>query len=213
MKNDKSRNPDRLEIKVVSGGELLPHMESLARLRISVFRAFPYLYDGDMEYEKKYLSTYMDKTDAMTVLILNGGKAVGASTALPLADETAEVKRPFVERGIPPEEVFYFGESVLEPSYRGLGLGVRFFEEREKFARLKAGALREDRPWRLLAFCAVDRPADHPMRPEGYVPLDRFWQNRGFKKIPDMQTTFSWRDIGDSEETKKSMTFWLKELA
>jgi len=28
-------------------------MEAIARLRMSVFRAFPYLYNGDMEYEKK----------------------------------------------------------------------------------------------------------------------------------------------------------------
>jgi len=206
-------DPDRLEIKTVSGKDLLPHMEAIARLRISVFRAFPYLYDGDMEYEKKYLSTYMNKADAMTVLVLDGGKAVGASTALPLVHETGEVIRPFFARGIAPEEVFYFGESVLEPSYRGMGLGVRFFEEREKFAGDRARQVRGGKPWRLLAFCAVDRPADHPMRPPGYVPLDRFWQNRGFKKIPGMQTTFSWKDIGDSEETKKSMTFWLKELS
>jgi GNAT superfamily N-acetyltransferase len=212
MTSSATIDPSRLEIKVVSGRDLLPHMETLARLRISVFRAFPYLYDGDMEYEKKYLSTYMNKPDAMTVLVLDGGKAVGASTALPLIDETDEVIRPFVDKGIVPEEVFYLGESVLEPAYRGMGLGVRFFEEREKYARMKAGAPPEGKPWRRLAFCAVKRPAGHPMRPAGYVPLDRFWENRGYRKQPGMQTTFSWRDLGDAGETRKPMTFWLKEL-
>ena len=42
-------NGNDLEIKIISGRQLLPHMESIARLRISVFRAFPYLYEGDME--------------------------------------------------------------------------------------------------------------------------------------------------------------------
>ncbi len=51
--NSRELKRNDLEIKVISGRQLLPHMESIARLRISVFRAYPYLYDGDMEYEKK----------------------------------------------------------------------------------------------------------------------------------------------------------------
>ena len=37
--------------------ELLPE---LARLRIIVFRAFPYLYDGTLDYEQRYLRTYAE---------------------------------------------------------------------------------------------------------------------------------------------------------
>ena len=212
--NSRKLKLNDLEIKVISGRQLLRHMESIARLRISVFRDYPYLYKGDMEYEKKYLATYMNKPDAMTVLVLDKGVAVGASTALPLRDETEEVQAPFLQKGIDPAEVFYFGESVLASSYRGLGLGVRFFEERELFARSRAdtgGA--SGTPFRILAFCAVERSADHPLRPDGYKPLNLFWKNRGFTKYPDMKTTFWWKDIGEPEETEKQMIFWLKELA
>lgn len=46
-----------LEVRVVTGLELTPHLEALAHLRIPVFRDYPYLYDGDMEYEQPQLKT------------------------------------------------------------------------------------------------------------------------------------------------------------
>ena len=60
---------------------------------------------------------------------------VGASTALPLADETVEFQQPFIDAGWDPARIFYCAESVVLPAWRGRGLGVRFFAEREAHAR------------------------------------------------------------------------------
>lgn len=98
-----------------------------------------------------------------------------------------------------------FGESVLLPEYRGRGLGVRFFHEREDHARALG---RFD----LTCFCAVDRPLDHPRRPAGYQPLDRFWEKRGYRRQPALKASFSWQDLDEDRESPKSMTFWMKRL-
>jgi len=58
----------------------------------------------------------------------------------------------------------------------------------------------------------VERPTDHPRRPPDYVPLDAFWQKRGYRKHPDFTTTFSWKDLDETTETAKPMTFWIKPL-
>ena len=116
-----------------------------------------------------------------------------------------QINRPFLEQEINLESVFYFGESVLEKEYRGRGIGVRFFEEREAHTR-RTG----DFNW--SAFCAVERPADHPRRPSDYTPLDTFWENRGYTKRPDMKTTLSWQDLDEPAESEKPMVFWLKAL-
>jgi len=42
-----------IRIERRSGVDLIPYIADLARLRIQVFRDFPYLYDGDLGYEKK----------------------------------------------------------------------------------------------------------------------------------------------------------------
>lgn len=190
-------------IQCFTGERLAGYIPDLARLRITVFRDFPYLYDGTAEYEERYLRTYTASPASVVVIAFDGDRPVGASTALPLADETPAIQQPFREAGIEPRRVFYLGESVLLPAYRGRGVGVRFFAEREAHARALGGF-----DW--YAFCAVERPADHPRRPSEYVPLDAFWGRRGYHRHPGLRTSFSWRDIDEPQESEKPMVFWLK---
>jgi GNAT superfamily N-acetyltransferase len=195
-----------VRLERLTGETLRQRLEDLARLRIAVFRAFPYLYDGDLAYEQRYLETYLRSRDSALIVASDGDRIVGTATALPLADETEAIIAPFRRHGFDIERVFYFGESVLLPAFRGRGLGAAFFEEREAWAR----SLKR---FRLACFCAVDRPADHPRRPKDYVPLDAFWQRRGFRRIPDMTTQFSWKDLDEPGESPKRMVYWMKTLA
>ena len=194
-----------LTFKSLSGAALHQYIDQLAQLRMQVFRDFPYLYDGDAAYEARYLSTYIEAPDSIIVLAYDGDKAMGASTGVPLKYETAEVKQPFIEAGFDPECIFYCGESVLLPAYRGQGAGVAFFDYREAHAKTIKGITQS-------YFCAVQRPADHPARPADFQPLDTFWQHRGYQKCADLTTTFSWKEVGEYEESAKPMTFWMKAL-
>ncbi len=199
--------PDRRQVIIerVTGEALRRHIPDLARLRIEIFRAWPYLYEGDEAYERKYLETYLRSSRSVVVLALDGERVVGASTALPLEDEADYVTAPFAARGLDIARFFYFGESVLDPAYRGRGIGVRFFEERESHARGFG-------TFEAACFCAVQRPDDHPAKPGDYVPLDAFWTRRGFAKDPSLVTHFAWRDLGETAETEKPMAFWFKRL-
>lgn len=194
-----------LAFEIVSGGAVLPHIPALARLRIAVFRDWPYLYEGDEGYERTYLRTYAESPRAAVVLALDGGEVVGASTCLPLSDETANVQAPFIAAGIGVERVFYFGESILLARYRGQGAGVRFFAEREAHARAVSSC-------DFAAFCAVERAADDPRRPIGVVPLDKFWARRGFTLMPRLACEMRWREVGAAEEIPHRLTFWMKSL-
>ncbi|MBU6951092.1 GNAT family N-acetyltransferase [Hahella sp. HN01] len=190
------------KITRVAGAAIHPWLDELAKLRIRIFREFPYLYDGDMEYERSYLANYADSANSLFVLAQEGNKVIGVSTGLPLSDADEEFLQPFRDRRISAGNVFYFGESVLEPEFRGQGLGHCFFDERESFAR--------ELGYSVTAFCTVDRPLDHPMRPPGYRPMDLFWVKRGYIKYPNMVTQYSWKDIGDSAASSKPMIFWLR---
>ena len=132
-----------------------------------------------------------------------GQQVVGASTAMPMRHETEEMKQPFLAHGYDLNDVFYCSESVLNKNYRGLGLGVKFFEQREAHAVDLGG-------FNIITFCCVERPINHPRRPADYVPLDAFWTKRGYVKHPELTTSYTWKDLDDSEETPKPMTFWLK---
>ncbi len=193
-----------MKIKALKGREAEAYIEALGRLRIEVFRDWPYLYDGNMDYERGYLQTFIESKDSVLVVAIDGDEIVGASTGLPMETETENITGPMARAGFPPESVFYFGESVLRKEYRGLGVGLSFFEYREAHAR------QLDR-FRWLAFCGVVRPDEHPLRPEGYIPLDRFWEKRGFAPT-DIFAQISWKDLDETTETLKPLRFWTKEL-
>jgi GNAT superfamily N-acetyltransferase len=193
-----------IELKNITGDQISGYIPELAELRIQIFREFPYLYDGSLLYEKQYLRKYAAADKTIIVIALVNGRIAGASTGMPLEQQTDNVTGPFRNAGYDTEKIFYFGESVLEKQYRGHGTGVRFFEEREKYAH--------NLGYPVTTFCAVNRPADHPMRPPNYISLDEFWNNRGYTIRPELQTTFRWQDIGDTSETEKPMVFWTKEV-
>ena len=192
-------------LEPVTGAAIAPHLDALAALRIAVFREYPYLYEGSLDYERRYLATYAASPDSLVVLARDGARVIGAATAMPAAQHADEVAPALARAGYAVEDVCYFGESVLDAAYRGQGVGRAFFDHRERHAR--------ERGFRTAAFCAVARPADHPRRPPSYVPHDAFWTRRGFVRRPDVTTSFAWRDLDDADETAKPMVFWIKDLA
>ena len=191
-------------VRPLARDEIAACLPALARLRIAVFRAWPYLYDGDAAYEASYLAAYAQNPGAVVIGAFDGDTMVGAATASPLTAHHDEFAAPLAAAGFDPTAFFYFGESVLMPAYRGTGIGVRFFAERERAAR--------EQGFERTLFSAVIRPDDHPMKPAQYVPLDSFWRKRGYAPIDGLTTRFSWRDIGDADETDKPMAFWHKRL-
>lgn len=192
----------RARVEAFSGAAIAPWLDELAALRIRVFREFPYLYDGSLDYERDYLNEYAESERSLIVLALADDRVVGCSTGLPLCEAATEFQQPFLDTNRPPAEVFYFGESVLEPGFRGQGLGHRFFDEREAHAA-RLG-------FSTTAFCAVAREENHPLRPTDYRPLDGFWQRRGYIRQPQRVARFVWKDIDQAEETIKSLIFWMR---
>ncbi|MBO6639405.1 MAG: GNAT family N-acetyltransferase [Roseitalea sp.] len=194
----------QVTVRPLEPGEITTCMDDLARLRIAVFRAFPYLYDGDMAYERRYLATYLDAEGAFVAGAFDGDHLVGAATAAPLAGHKAEFAEPFARRSLDLDDFFYFGESVLLPDYRGQGIGVAFFDLREAEARRQGFA--------QCLFSAVVRPADHPQRPSSYTPLDGFWRRRGYERLDGLSTSYAWTDVGEDTESDKPMEYWVKTL-
>jgi len=195
---------EQLRVERVRGSEAARWLAEVASLRIAVFRDWPYLYAGDLGYEQEYLATYTQSPDSVFVLAFAGERVIGASTGVPLADETAAFQAPFIAQGMPVEDVFYFGESVLLPEFRGQGLGHAFFDQREAHARALGR-------FTHTAFAAVDRAEDDPRQPPGYRPNDAFWHKRGYRRQPDMRMQLDWEEIG-SHDISHSLTFWLRAL-
>ncbi len=196
-----------LALEVVTGNApaFAACIPDLARLRIAVFREFPYLYAGSLAYEEKYLATYTQCPASVAVLVRDGTRVVGVSSGLPLVAEAVEFTEPWLAAGYDPAEIFYCGESVLLREYRGRGVYREFFAAREAHARSLGGM-------RWMALCAVVRAADHPRRPADYVPLDAVWAKFGYLQQPMLTVHYPWQDLDEAAPSLKEMVFWLKAL-
>lgn len=190
-------------VRPLTGGEIGAALDDLAALRIAVFAAFPYLYDGDPAYEAEYLTEYAAAPDAVLVAAFDGARIVGAATAAPMMHQKAAFRSPFEARGLDVARLFYFGESVLLPHYRGAGIGHAFFDQREAHARA-CGAT-------AACFAAVVRDVNHPARPADYTPLDGFWTRRGYALVPGLVTDLAWKEHGETDESMKQMQYWLRQ--
>ncbi|QBF33220.1 GNAT family N-acetyltransferase [Thalassococcus sp. S3] len=193
-----------IETRVLIGDAIEDALDALARLRIEVFRDWPYLYDGDLDYERGYLRTYRESEAAILVGAFDGSRLIGAATGTPLADHADNFAMPLAETGLNLGTIFYCAESVLLPEFRGRGLGHRFFDMREAHARALGFG------W--SCFCAVSRPEDHPLRPARYQPLDPFWRKRGYAPVDGAIAHFSWKDVDQSAEDQKPLQVWLRAL-
>ncbi len=194
-----------IDVRALTGDDIKAVLPDLARLRITVFRDWPYLYDGTLAYEEEYLAKFAAAKGAVCVVARDGDLVVGASTGAPMVEHADEFGEPFRNAGYDLSKIFYCGESVLLKSHRGHRLGHTFFELREAQAHALGGFTHS-------TFCRVVRPDDHPLKPADYIPLDAFWTKRGYAPVPGLTATYDWKDIDQPDETTHTMQFWMKAL-
>lgn len=203
-------NAADIRIEPIAGDAVHAFLGDLARLRMTVFREWPYLYDGDAASEEAYLAGFSRGKGAIIVAAFDGDEIVGAATGSPLQEHTEEFGPLFHKHGHDPDDIFYCGESVLLAAYRGRGIGHAFFDHREQHARTLNAA--HGYRFKYSAFCGVVRDAGDPRAPTGYRPLDGFWEKRGYRKVDGLIGHYEWREIGEQHETRKDMQFWMRTL-
>lgn len=194
-----------LRVENLTGAAVGTAIPELARLRVAVFRDWPYLYDGTINYETAYLRRFAASKDSIVVAAFDGDAIVGVATGAPLSDHAEAFASAFIEHGLDIDRIFYCGESVLLSDYRGHGLGHAFFDGREAHARALGR-------FTHITFCGVVRPDDHTLKPRDYRPLDAFWMKRGYARAEGLTTKFAWKDVDQPAETEKLMQFWMKAL-
>lgn len=193
-----------IKVRALSGPDLEAALDDVAHLRITVFRDWPYLYDGTLDYERAYLETYRNNPGALLMGAFDGDRLVGASTSTMMEDHAEEFAAPFRALGIPLHKILYGAESVILPPYRGQGLGHQFILAREAHARAHQRT--------HVAFCSVRRPEDHPLKPADARSNDAFWRRHGYEPLPGVMAEFSWKDVGDTAESVKQLQFWMRQL-
>ncbi len=91
-----------------------------------------------------------------------GRRWIGATTCIPLEDETADVRKPFEDAGFDISTVFYFRRKYLAPERTAVwASGIAFLMSARRMPGLFGNV-----PAYLLLFGS--RGITHPLKPENY---------------------------------------------
>ncbi len=189
-------------MEILKGNEIKDYIDALGHFRIEIFKEYPYLYEGDMKYEREYLSRYSKSSESILILMKDSQGLVGACTSLPLKDEDTDFIKPFETNAI--EEILYIGEIMVRADSRGKGLGTRLLSKMLELVNLSK--------FKTVCFYTVDRGTNHPLQPSNYKSPESLWNRFGFFKDPVKVVYCPWKDLGDTTETNKPMNVWIKEL-
>ena len=191
-----------MEIEIFGGEKIKDVIDELGNFRITIFKEYLYLYDGNLDYERKYLSRYGNISDSILLLVRNKEGILGAATGIPLVNDEPEFTEPFKDKNL--DEIFYIGELMIRKDNRSKGIGTLLLKNMLD--------LIDKNQFKTVCLYTVDRGNNHPLKPDFYQSPDSLWRKFGFEKHSSHIVYFSWRDLGNVVETEKPMNVWIKDF-
>ena len=188
--------------QTIYGLDVIPYLDDIARLRITIFREFPYLYEGSLAYEKEYLAKFSRSKESVTILAKDQEEVIGVFTGLPL-----HLEEETITRSIPQEKLldsFYFSELLLLKAYRKQGIGKNLLQQMETIIKQKA-------VYQRIVFASILREENHSLKPLDYYSMDNAWKKYGYSKTTDT-CQILWKEINQEEESPKTLAIWEKAI-
>ena len=194
-----------IHVRSFTGSNLKPYLHSIAKLRMEVYKEYPYFEEPNLNHETGYLGKIFSCKETIGVLIFDNTTLIGVSLGCPLTIEEAAIQHPFLEKRIDVDSYYFFGDSTLLKNYRSRGIGHHFYDARELHVA-------QYKKFKRICFCVPDCSELDAGRPNDYVPLIDFWRKRGYIHHPEIKCTLSWKKLEETHPSNIPMSFWIKEL-
>ena len=197
------------KIEIVTGKDCAEYVDIVSQFRIEAFREYPYLYEGKIEYEKKYLLGYMADTQGMIAVAKVDGVLAGISTGIPLngnSEIVADAKKIFRLKNIDISDYYYYGEIIVKPEFRRRSLAKMLYAAQDNLI-IK---------WRFkhASILTIMRDKNHFLKPADYQSPDKMWEHLGFTRN-QLKIDYSWPTIQADHTVKNisnTLEFWTKPL-
>lgn len=195
-----------IRMEVVQGEAIHAYVKDITDLSLIIYREYPYLYEGTEEEYLPHIQHYA-QPESVACLLFDNEKTIGVAIGLPLKAMRDNYKRPLLNSDvyINIDSVFYLGEILLLPEYRGRGLGKQMYLKFEEMVRKKEN-------FKSICLSKISELESHPRMPAQYKSLDTFWAKLGFKRLNNVHFSVVWLNVGDQEESSHKMVYWIKTL-
>lgn len=198
-----------LSIEILIGKDSNDYIEKISQLRIEAFKEYPYLYQGELAYEKQYVRGYTTDSKAMIAIAKLDGTIAGISSGIPLISESeivSDAKKIFSAQKINISDYYYYGEIIILPEFRSQGNASKLYSAQDELIK----------SWGFKYACilTVVREEDHPLKPKDYKSPDKMWEHFGFFRN-NLTTKHHWPTIQSDMsvvDIDNILEFWTKKL-
>lgn len=190
---------DSIVIETLKGSETLPYLQTLMELRLSFFREAPYLYEGTLAEEEKYVQMYSAANDSLFAVAKEGNNVIGMITGLPFTESKEQNQRLVDQISVSPHG-FYLGEVVF--------LGTPSDHLKQKLYQAFEESIKKLSCYDSLFVCEIEREPGSSDGPSTAMS----WEEHGFVRDPNLSVIYPWQEIGNEAESDHLMVFWKKEL-
>jgi hypothetical protein len=200
-----ANNPD-VTIDVVTGSGIRLWKNELARARMQLFAGPPYFYYGNQDYENNYLDPYINSESSLLVRCSIGAQTAGMLTGMPISQDVSILQG--LQRD--PESLrhcFYFGEYLVMPSYRRLGIARAMHWTALVFAQIRG--------FHQFAILTIIPEGTSQPKAKRATPTSRcLWHELGYTKTGET-CAFDWPTLGQDKSDavavsrSHAMELWL----
>lgn len=201
-----------IQFELIQHNSFKDYLDLIAAWRITYYREFPYLYVGNFEGEQAYLDLYQQEKLSSLFLAKYNQEIVGFTIGMPLL--TLEILGEIFDinhlvnwlkqNNMSERSVYYFGEFMTHPLFRGKGICHQLLHQIEQFAI--------QNNFSVASLITVIRKSNHRLKNADYQEFN--WEKTGFKKtglvINSVYPTLL--ENGRIENTVNEMDFWIKYL-
>jgi GNAT superfamily N-acetyltransferase len=204
-----SENKEDYTIKIITPEEMKPLFPFVAQARITIFRDYPYLYEGNFDDEVNDLDRYAQNPQSALAVAYHQDVPAGFLCGSDFIHYSPMFENPiadtFKKEGLDPEKHYYFADVILLPEHRGKHLSPKLFATLESHAQSKG----------YQSTCFVtEYHHNHPLKPKNHRSLVTLWNNLGYNRS-DILAYASWptHQVDGTVKTQQHpLIFWFKKL-
>lgn len=199
-----NKSMENITFQLVKGLDTIEYIDTLAEKRIDAFKAFPYLYLGNLQQEKDFLNTFCQSENARMVILQSQNSIIGLATASPLKEAFEQCQNAFKPTVFHIDQMLYIGECIIDKEFQHQGLGRKVNALLENDAKLNH--------FKFTTFCSVIRSLDDDRMPKSYHQPSDILKKYGYTKHDNIRCEFEWPMVPSGQTQKNEMVFWIKSL-